>query len=139
MYSRNIAVIAAVSPSIIMPYGRLHLKFLENISLFNLMILFWAFSRPPTESRRNPSVCFCIILLKFRQINKHMTNSIILLQGVMMLYQITEEPLNLKLRWQPRPSRIKPRLISALNPVLHSKGWTGGGSGAVLSGGRLRG
>lgn len=120
-----------------MPYSPLHLKFLDNISLFNLMILSWAFSCPPTESHRNPFLRFCIILLKFRQINKHMINNIILLQGVMMLYHLTEGPFNLKLRWQPRLSWIKLHLITALNPVLHLKDWTGGSSGAILSVGRL--
>lgn len=137
MDPRNVAVIAAISPSILLPYSPLYLKFLQIISLFNLMILSWAFSCPPTESRQNPFIRFCIILLKFRQINKHMTNNIILLEGVMMLYHLTEGPFNLKLRWRPRPSWIKAHLISALNPVLRSKDWTIRSLGAMLSMGRL--
>lgn len=97
------------------------------------MILPWASSFPPTKSHRNPFSRFGIILLKFRQINKHMTNNIILLEGVMMLYHLTEGAFNVKVRWQPQPSWIKPHLISALNPVLPSKDWTVGRFGAVLS------
>lgn len=82
VYSRNIAV---VSLSILLPYSPLCLEILEVISLFNLMILSWAFFWPSTESCQNPSSPFCIILLKFRQINKPMTNNIIFLEGVMTI------------------------------------------------------
>lgn len=82
-------------------------------------MIFWVFSCPPTNRCWNPSSPFRVILLKFRQINKHMTNNIILLEGVMVAYHLTEGPFNLILRWRPQLSWIKFYLISALYPVLN--------------------